>query len=319
MTYNLLLNVLPLATILCDEFGTINYANKAFKSLFNYDESSIVNINKLAQSLFPESNPHNTQFINILQQQLRLSENQYLSFDVDMRLKDNLIHKVQICVATLVDNESKFKIIFFNNIIDYQITKFKLEKITKLYKAISHINQAIVKVESEESLFPLVCKMAVDYGGMTLATVRKKNPNNNRLETFTNYGQGSDFFKQVIMSIDENIPEGKGPAGIAWRENKMVIVKDYQNSQLTKPWHKQAKIYGWGCSGTFPIQKSGKPYAIIAVYHKDKDAFDSEIIELLNEMTRDISFALDSYDYEIKSRIAAVAFESQEAMIVTDA
>ncbi|KRH78813.1 cyclic di-GMP phosphodiesterase Gmr [Ferrovum sp. JA12] len=121
------------------------------------------------------------------------------------------------------------------------------------------------------------------------------------------------------MSIDENIPEGKGPAGIAWRENKMVIVKDYQNSQLTKPWHKQAKIYGWGCSGTFPIQKSGKPYAIVAVYHKDKDAFDSEIIELLNEMTRDISFALDSYDYEIKSRIAAVAFESQEAMIVTDA
>ena len=215
-----------------------------------------------------------------------------------MKFKDNLIHTVHITVDTLVNHESKFKIIFFNNITDYQTTKFKLEKITKLYKAISHINQAIVKVESEETLFPLVCEMAVDYGGMALATVRKLNPTNNRLETFTNYGQGSDFFQHVIMSINENIPEGRGPAGIAWRENKMVIVKDYQHSELTKPWHKQAKIYGWGCSGTFPIQKSGKPYAIIAVYHKDKDAFDSEIVELLNEMTRDISFALDSYDRE---------------------
>jgi len=298
INHDTLLNAFPVAAILCDEHGKIIHINKAFIVLFDIDKSAFNHINQLSQALFPESTPHKTQQAAVLHQHLTLSDNQPASLNVEMKFKDNLIHTVHITVDTLVNHESKFKIIFFNNITDYQTTKFKLEKITKLYKAISHINQAIVKVESEETLFPLVCEMAVDYGGMALATVRKLNPTNNRLETFTNYGQGSDFFQHVIMSINENIPEGRGPAGIAWRENKMVIVKDYQHSELTKPWHKQAKIYGWGCSGTFPIQKSGKPYAIIAVYHKDKDAFDSEIVELLNEMTRDISFALDSYDRE---------------------
>ena len=51
----------------------------------------------------------------------------------------------------------------YADIIERMILEARNERLTKLYKALSEINQAIVRMDDETSLFPLVCRMSVDF------------------------------------------------------------------------------------------------------------------------------------------------------------
>lgn len=61
------------------------------------------------------------------------------------------------------------------DVTDRRIKEARVEYLSRLYSALSEVNQAIVRMESEELLFPLVCRMAVDHGGMVLASVGQES------------------------------------------------------------------------------------------------------------------------------------------------
>ena len=223
------------------------------------------------------------------------------AFDFRVTWPDNIVHWLWAQGRVVKRNESGQGILVRGVLVDVTTRKAaenKIQRITNLYKALSEINQAIVRMETEETLFPLVCRMAVDFGGMTLASIRQLNPETGLLEAVENYGSGADYLKSITISASDAVPEGRGPAGTAFRESRNVIINHYQQNEMTRPWREQAKRFGWGSSGTFPILRGGKPFAILGVYHGDEDAFDKEAIELLDEMIRDISFSLDSFDRE---------------------
>ena len=174
----------------------------------------------------------------------------------------------------------------------------KVRRLSMLYQAFSEVSQAIVRMEAEEELFPLVCRTAVKLGGMSLATVSQVNPSSNRIEPVAHYGSGSDYLAQASISADPSVPEGRGPTGTAFREGRSIIIRRYQESEMTRPWHELAKRFGWGSSGAFPIFRGGKPFAVLAVYHGSGDAFDTQSVELLEDAVSEISFALDNFDRE---------------------
>ncbi len=212
---------------------------------------------------------------------------------------DHTIHWLWTKGRVVKRNESGQGILIQGALLDIttrKATEEKILRLNKLYKALSEINQAIVRLETEETLLSLVCKMAVNFGGMTLAWIGRLNEHNSLIETVVCHGTGADYLENITISASDAVPEGRGPTGIAFRETRHIIVNQYQQSEMTKPWHDRAKHFGWGSSGTFPILRNGKPFAVLTVYHGDEGAFDKEAIELLDEMTRDISFALDSFD-----------------------
>lgn len=178
----------------------------------------------------------------------------------------------------------------------------RIERLTKLYRALSEVNQAIVRMDEASMLFPLVCRMAVDFGGVEMAWVGQLNEVNGLIEPVASHGNGVEYLNDIVISSKEDAPEGRGPAGISFRENRNVIVNDFQTSELTAPWRKLALRYNWGAGGFFPIQRAGKVFAVFSVYHSHSGAFDAEMIGLLDEMSRDISFALDSFDRENERR-----------------
>jgi len=198
------------------------------------------------------------------------------------------------------------------------------ERLTKFYKAISEVNQAIVRMDEEASLFPLVCRMAVDFGGMKMAWIGQLNEANEVIEPVVSYGE-AEYLNGLVISSKEDRPEGRGPSAIAFRENRNVVVNDFKLDDISAPWCARALHYGWESSGSFPIPRSGKPFAVFTVYHSHAGAFDAEMTGVIDEMSRDISFALDSFDRENERKraeqelhIAATAFDTQEGIVITD-
>ncbi len=190
----------------------------------------------------------------------------------------------------------------------------RILRLTQLYKALSATNHSILRRTNAEDLFPLICRIAVDYGGMAMAWVGQVEAGGTRVVPLAAAGQELAYLENLGISIRNDVPEGLGPTGTALRENRSVIVEDYLNEDL-RPWHTMARDFGLRSAGSFPIRRAGRPYVTLTVYHAQTDAFDAEAIALLEEMANDIGFALDNFDLEQARVLAAQALaESEEKM-----
>lgn len=190
-------------------------------------------------------------------------------------------------------------------------------RLSNLYHALSEVNQAIVRMDSEEDLMPLVCRMGVEFGGMKMAWVGRVDTDTGLITKAASAGEGRDYLDSLVLSTRPEQPGSSGPTGTAVRENRPVIINDYLGSAQTRPWHERARKYGWRSAAAFPIQRGGRQFAVLNVYHHRQDAFDEDVINLLQEMTSDISFALDNFDREAQRAGFQKAVRESEALLST--
>jgi diguanylate cyclase (GGDEF)-like protein/PAS domain S-box-containing protein len=172
------------------------------------------------------------------------------------------------------------------------------QRLTQLYRARSEVNQMIVRTPQPPQLFQRVCEIAVRYGGMRMAWVGQLQPGSQRIEPVAVHGEGGDYLRELVISADASVPEGRGPSGRAWRERVHVVMNDLDSNPAHDHWRVQREAFGWKSSAAFAIECSGATVAVLNVYHTDAQAFDAEIIGLLDEMVIDIGFALDNIERE---------------------
>ncbi|NNN14656.1 MAG: EAL domain-containing protein [Acidimicrobiaceae bacterium] len=169
------------------------------------------------------------------------------------------------------------------------------ERMSHLYHALSEVNQAIVRMDDESLLLPLLCRVAVEFGGLKLAWIGRPESGSSDFEVLASSG-ATEYMEGLRISTDPDEPTGRGPAGQTWREGTVVIVNDFLGADLLGPWKQRAILHGIGSSACFPIERAGERFAILNVYHEEPFAFDPLVIRLLVEMTRDVTFALDNFD-----------------------
>lgn len=186
------------------------------------------------------------------------------------------------------------------------------DRLSKLYKALSEVNQAIVRMEDESALFPLVCRMAVDFGGLKMAWVGRVQPDGKTITLAASYGIAAEHLHAAVDAINGTRPGGEGPEAIVLRECRSVIVNNAGMDGGLVPWYDHAAIYGRATVGVFPIYRSDRLFAILVVCDSQPDAFDTEIINLLNEMSGDITFALGNFDRERERKQAVEVLRISE-------
>ncbi|MDO9204445.1 PAS domain S-box protein [Methylotenera sp.] len=204
--------------------------------------------------------------------------------------------------ARRLDGNSYFAIL--RDLTERNKAEQSIQRLKNLYRALSEINQAIVRMANEADLFPLVCRCAVKFGGMKMAWIGQADESGTFILPVASYGNGLTYLEGLKISTSADVPEGCGPTGITFHENRAIIISNFQENEITRPWHEQAKRYGWGASGSFPITRNGKPFAVFSIYDNHIDAFDKEMIDLLREMAMDISFALDNFEREKQRQLS---------------
>lgn len=201
-----------------------------------------------------------------------------------------------------------------------------IQRLTQLYAALSQCNQAIVRCETEAELFPQICQDAVEFGGMTLAWIGMLDEGTQRLVPVASYGTGTDFLKDIVVSVDPGNPDGQGPSGTAIREMTPYWCQDFQNDASLAPWRERAREYGWKSMASLPLYRRGAPIGAFIVYVDQIAAFDESARQLLSEMALDISHALDRFVSERErkrdqiqlNKLSQVAEQSPNVIIITD-
>ncbi len=314
MSEHRFLDAIPMPLALNDGQGRITHLNKAFSLIIGYTLDEIPDLDRWWSLAYPDPEYRRqvTDTWLTALEKMKQGSDPISPMEVRIVCKDGTTRIFQASPALLPGEDQSLHLVILSDVTARKNDELRIENLIKIYRALSEVNQAIVRMESEASLFPLVCRMSVDFGGMALAWIGKLNEATGFVTPEITYGCGADYLNGIILSADESLPQGRGPVGLAIRGKCNIIVNDYLGDPITKPWQDQARRFGWGSSGTFPILRNGNIFAVMGVYHPQPGAFDEETLALLDEMVRDVSFALESFDRNFAIQKAQVELAASE-------
>ncbi len=185
-----------------------------------------------------------------------------------------------------------------------------LERLARLYAALSQVNQAIVWTPGRDELLRKICRVLGEYGGFKMIWVGWHDPETQQLLPVAVWGDDGDYVTRIQVFADER-PEGRGPSGTAFREGRSVIINDSLNEPSTLPWRDEVRRRGFRSSAAFPIRMQGVACGVLNVYSDELDFFLEREVALLNEAATDISFALDNIARDEERSAAEAAAESE--------
>lgn len=172
----------------------------------------------------------------------------------------------------------------------------QVQRLNRIYAALSETNQTIVRVNDETELLDRICRIAVEFGGLRMAWIGRGDPASGRMVPLCSFGEGVAYLHEIELLLDPARPESRGPTVSAWRTNQAVVIQDFFADPRTTPWQERARSYGWAGSAAFPIIRGNQVHLVLTLYHGEKNAFDEKIFDLLAEMVMDIGYALDRID-----------------------
>ena len=182
----------------------------------------------------------------------------------------------------------------------------EIERLTRLYAALSQINQAIVWLRTREELLRRVCQVLVEHGPLRMAWIGWHDAQTQRLMPVAEWGDANAYLRSIEVYADDR-PEGRGPSGTAFRERRPYICNDMLNDAATLPWRPWIEQRGFRASAAFPIRQKGEVCAILTLYAQEIGFFRDKEVALLDEAAADLSFALDNLAREDERRHAEAA------------
>ena len=288
--------------------GRLLLANQALADLAGYGSSGemIADVQDVARQFY--TNPaERVRFQNALQ-----TTGAVRNFETEMRRRDGSVIWISADARSLRDEGGN---VYFEGMIrDVTLQRnqqHELKRLTRLYAALSQINQAIVMTPERAALYAKICQALVEFGGFKMAWVGRVDRQTLKVIPVGRWGDQFDYLATIDVSVDER-PEGHGPTGTVIREGRAYICNDSLNDPQTLPWRAQAARSGFRSSATFPIRDGGEVCAALCVYSDELGFFQDKEVALLEEVADDVSFALDSLGREEARRKAEASLRERD-------
>lgn len=192
--------------------------------------------------------------------------------------------------------------------ISFEITarkraQLELEWVGRLYRLLSRVNEAIVRSHDREELFEMICSAAVESGLFRLAWIGMLDGQEPLVVPVAHSGFEDGYLEKLHIRLDDERTRN-GPTATAIRKAEHVVCQDIQNDPKMLQWREAAIKRGYHSSGAFPIHEGGKAVGSINVYAVDGYFFSPDVIELMLELSADVSFALDVFSEKKRRELA---------------
>lgn len=185
-------------------------------------------------------------------------------------------------------------------------------RLARMYATLSAANEAILRATSPEDLYQRICEAAVHGGQFVTAAVLAPDPATARVRVITAAGSNTQRLRDLYISVDPAVPEGRGLVGTAFRTMKPAVANDLLADERTRPWHETCRAAGWASDAAVPLMQNGNPIGVLFLLSGERTAFDDEIVKLLERMAEDVAFALTNFEREASRREAEEALRASE-------
>jgi PAS domain S-box-containing protein len=226
---------------------------------------------------------------------------------LEARRADGVAFPVEAAVSHSDSSGQPLLTFILDDVSERRAQEREIRRLNRLYQALRHVNQAIVRTRVREDLFDRVCEILVEHGGFRMTWIGWHDPDQHLLVPVAQAGEAQGYLERVPSYTDDR-PAARGPAGAAFREGVPYICNDLANDPATLAWREETDRRGYRACAVLPIRVSGEVRGTLNVYSDQPGFFQDKEIALLTEAAIDLSIALDHLvGAAERERIEAVA------------
>lgn len=177
------------------------------------------------------------------------------------------------------------------DITDRKQAEQSLARLNRLYAVRSKTNQAIVRISDRDQLFYRVCRIAVQSGGLQLAWIGLFDEDGvirHPVACFSGKPHLSrKLAQQMENQADAEIVKWRAPSFRHFVCNHAAASRHFIHQASL------AQTLGFASFGAFPLEQGGKRAGIFMLYADEPDFFSDDIVQLLDALAADLSYAVD--------------------------
>ena len=187
----------------------------------------------------------------------------------------------------------------------------ELKRLTQLYAAVTHMNQAMVRITTRQALLDKICETMVEDGPFGTVWIGWNDPLTHEVSVAAQHGDRYGYLDHIEIRSDDTAL-GQGPTGIAIREGHTCVLNDFLGALSASPWHEAAVRSRFAATAAIPIRTDGATCGALVVYASEKQFFGGQELELLEGAAEDVSFALAHLEMDAKRKRAEEALLERE-------
>jgi diguanylate cyclase (GGDEF)-like protein/PAS domain S-box-containing protein len=305
-----IIEISPVPMALNDEQLNITYLNQAFIQTFGYNVKDIPTLADWWQKAYPDPAYREwvkTTWQEATREQAEREHKPFSPMELTICTKERKFKTVVISTAIIAGSDEHLVVLFDiterKKTDDYEQFRSRILEHLATNNPLSTILEALVQgVEQLNSA--MVCSILLldNEGKHFIQGIAPSLP---------------EFYNEAITGVAIGI--GVGSCGTAAFTGEPVIVEDIATHPYWTPYKELAARAGLGACWSQPILSSlNQVIGTFAIYHREAMAPVALDIHLIEQSARLASLAIERKQAEIDLRIAAIAFESQEGMLVTD-
>ena len=188
-------------------------------------------------------------------------------------------------------------------IFSYDITgrveaERQLVQMKRLYSTLSQVNQTVVRVRQRDILFRSICQIAVQYGQFAIAWIGTLDEKSGDVIPVAAEGIDLSTWRFEKVNIHHGNQRNTQTAE-SIRTSSVITSEDVRRLDANDHLKRQLAELPYRSAASLPLRQGNKIIGVLNLISEEQGFFKSvEEIQLLQEMSLDISFALDSIEME---------------------
>jgi PAS domain S-box-containing protein len=230
--------------------------------------------------------------------------------------KDGSTFPVEVSSRAAEFDGSRAMLSIVRDLSEREAAEERIRLLNRLLRAITEINQLMVRERDTDRMLAQACRIAVEHGQFRMAWVGLADFETGEVRPVASAGFEEGYLRDVRIRCDDS-PEGRGPIGTAIREGRAVVVNDWDTAESLDPWGSERRKRFFRSSAAFPFAVDGEIRGAFSVYSEERNVFAPEIVGLLDELAQDLGFALQVAEGEQRRAAAESALRESEARFRT--
>ncbi|MFZ4524153.1 MAG: PAS domain S-box protein [Chlorobium sp.] len=285
-----------------ERFKTLFNSQSAIQAILDPDTGKVLDVNQKASDWYgwsvEELKQMYTRDINTLMPEAIISNlktvpaRQQNIFTGCHRRADGSIRDVEIFRNKIeLDGKSVIHVIT-TDITDRLRAEEELRRLTRALQATNKCNEALLHSNDEMELLNKICNIIVETGGYRMTWVGYPEQDKEKsISVVAEAGFVGDYIKNIKISWAD-IPQGRGPVGMAIRTGLSSVIKNILDDPLFEIWRMEATRHGYASLLALPLKADNEVFGLLAIYSAKPDAFDEEETTLLTSLADNLANGL---------------------------